>query len=612
MSTPHELPPGARFADFTIDGVLGRGGMGVVYRAHQERLSRYVALKVIAPHLTHDAGFRERFRREAAMAAAIDHPSILPIYEAGEFEGQPFLVMRHVAGTDLKTLIERMGRMEPERAVQVCADIAGALDAAHRRGLVHRDVKPANILIGQEDDDEVVYLTDFGLTKGRSDERLTQTGKWVGTVDYMAPEQIEGKEVDGRSDEYALACVLYEALTGAVPYLRDSDVQIMWAHIKDDPPRPSVVRPELGTGLDDVIARAMAKDIDARYPTCREFARAAAEAIGAGARAAAPAPAATPSGTVVGGTLTGDVPPPPPASGPSGGPPSAPGGRSRTPLLIGAGLLAVLIVGVIAALALGGGGDGTDTTSSVAATTPVTAAAPGSSGAAATDGVAADGGVATTGAPSTAAETTPAATTAPEDPTASEPAEPSFPPASAAELVEIAKRPVPFVALYDLIQGGNAGTLLLAYDGGTRIAYRVRLPNQGTVWAAFDANVIQYGCFQGSGVPEPLCTDGSDDPDTYRSLIEEFVNGLLSAQAVETNFSALAATDPPVLPGEMTGAPIGCIQSVGAGTARLCVREDSIITEVTVVEAGKEVGARARRAGPDVTEDDFLPPAPIQ
>jgi serine/threonine protein kinase len=209
MTQGQDLPPGANFADFTIEGVLGRGGMGVVYRARQERLSRLVALKVIAPHLAHDVGFRERFRREAAMAAAIDHPSILPIYEAGEFAEQPFIVMRHVDGTDLKTLIERKGRLEPRRAVEVIADIAGALDAAHRRGLVHRDVKPANILIGDEGDDEVVYLTDFGLTKGRGDERLTQTGKWVGTVDYMAPEQIEGKDIDGRADEYALAATAY-------------------------------------------------------------------------------------------------------------------------------------------------------------------------------------------------------------------------------------------------------------------------------------------------------------------------------------------------------------------------------------------------------------------
>ena len=264
------------------------------------------------------------------MAAAIDHPSILPIYEAGEFEGQPFLVMRHVPGTDLKALIERKGRLEPSRAVEIVLEIGGALDAAHRRGLVHRDVKPANILIGDEADEEVVYLTDFGLTKGRSDERLTQTGKWVGTVDYMAPEQIEGKDVDGRADQYALACVLYEALTGAVPFRATATCRSCGRTSATTRRRPSEVRPELGTAIDDVIARAMAKEPEDRYATCRELARAASEALGVAPRRrrlrparaarspAAPssaAPLAAGRSTGGGGTVVGgDAPSPPPTS----------------------------------------------------------------------------------------------------------------------------------------------------------------------------------------------------------------------------------------------------------------------------------------------------------
>jgi hypothetical protein len=186
-----------------------------------------------------------------------------------------------------------------------------------------------------------------------------------------------------------------------------------------------------------------------------------------------------------------------------------------------------------------------------------------------------------------------------------------LPPGTAAEVRVLAKRPVPLVALYDLIQGGEAGTLQVAFDGGTHIAYRVQLKGQGTIWAAFQDGAIEYGCLQTPDLDEPFCNDGTDREQEYRNLIQQFVNGLLSSEAVDTNFGALAAQNPPVLSGEMAGTPVACIQSVGSGTARLCVREDSIITEVTVIENGQEVGARARRASHNAREEDFAPPASI-
>jgi ABC-type branched-subunit amino acid transport system substrate-binding protein/outer membrane protein assembly factor BamB/predicted Ser/Thr protein kinase len=263
--------PGKTFANYRVESLLGRGGMGVVYLAHDPSLERPVALKLIAPELVQDEEFRARFLREPKLAASLDHPNVIPIYEAGEHDGQLYLAMRYVKGTDLRAALERDGKLTPERTIEVLAQIAEALDAAHERGLVHRDVKPGNVLL---DEAGHPYLTDFGITKPAEGDS-TDTGQMLGTVDYLAPEQIRGEQVDGRTDCYALACVLYECLAGAPPFRERTEAETLWAHMQGDP-RPLRGRPELNR----VLERALAKERDARYRTCVEFVAAAAEAIG--------------------------------------------------------------------------------------------------------------------------------------------------------------------------------------------------------------------------------------------------------------------------------------------------------------------------------------------
>jgi ABC-type branched-subunit amino acid transport system substrate-binding protein len=251
------LAPGSSFAGYRIESFVGRGGMGVVYRATDLSLDRPVALKLIAPELADDPRFRERFLVEPRLAASLDHASVVPIYEAGEHEGQLYLAMRYVPGSDLRTLLEREGSLAPERALAILGQIAGALDAAHRQGLVHRDVKPANVLL---DEDEHAYLTDFGVTKQISDD---SDDAGHGTLDYLAPEQIRGEAIDGRTDEYALASVLFEALAGVAPFRRQTPAETMWAHLREDPPSL-----ESRPALDPVLRRGLAHERDDRFPTC--------------------------------------------------------------------------------------------------------------------------------------------------------------------------------------------------------------------------------------------------------------------------------------------------------------------------------------------------------
>jgi hypothetical protein len=272
-----QLNTGALIAGYRVDGLAGRGGMGVVYRATQLSLGRTVALKLIAPTLAGDAHFRERFERESRLAAAIDHPNVLPVYEAGEADGTLFIAMRWVEGTDLRTLIRRGPGIPPRRAVRIIGQIAAGLDAAHHLGLVHRDVKPANILI--PNGTEHAYLTDFGLMKRiRGGDELTDSGEFIGTIDYIAPEQIRGDGCDARSDVYSLGCVLFHSLAGRVPFDSGTGVTKIYAHLHEEPPRPSEVVPDLQPALDDVAACAMAKEPAARYQTAADFARAAAAA----------------------------------------------------------------------------------------------------------------------------------------------------------------------------------------------------------------------------------------------------------------------------------------------------------------------------------------------
>jgi len=261
---------GAHIAGCRIESVAGRGGMGIVYRATQLSLGRPVALKLIAPEHAADANFRERFQRESRMAAAIDHPNVIPVYEAGEEDGRLYLVMRWVAGTDLHRELRAGGRLHPDRAALIVTQVAGALDAAHTAGLIHRDVKPGNVLLSGDH----AYLADFGLTRlAGSDTQMTTGGHFLGTVDYMAPEQFHPGPNDGRADVYALGCVLFATLTGAPPFPRETVPATMLAHLHDPPPRASDT-PGVSRDFDRVLARALAKAPEDRYPSAGDFGRA--------------------------------------------------------------------------------------------------------------------------------------------------------------------------------------------------------------------------------------------------------------------------------------------------------------------------------------------------
>jgi len=290
---PSEPRIGTVFAGYRIEGVLGRGGMSVVYRAENLRLGNTVALKLLAPELAQDEGFRERFVRESRTAASLQHPHIIPIYDAGDAEGLLYIAMRYVEGADLKTLVREVGELEPARVVRIGTQVASALDAAHARGLIHRDVKPANILleVGPEGKDHA-YLADFGLTKNvDSHSGITGSGQFVGTIDYMAPEQIEGREVDARVDVYALGCVLFECLAGVPPYTRETEVAVLWAHMRDDPPALSEVRPGLPPAIDEVFGWALAKDPADRPAECGQLSEALRGALGGPSEVTAPSAA---------------------------------------------------------------------------------------------------------------------------------------------------------------------------------------------------------------------------------------------------------------------------------------------------------------------------------
>jgi hypothetical protein len=362
-----DLSPGATFAGHRIEGIAGRGGMGTVYRATHLALDHVVALKVISVDLAADEGFRERFRSESRVAVSLRHPNVVPIHHAGEEDGLLFVTMDLIDGPDLRKLLIAGGVLEPPRAAALIGQVASALDVAHSRGLVHRDIKPGNILVEQRHTGEHAYLTDFGLAK-RFDQAtqasgLTGTGAFVGTLDYVAPEQIRGDRVDARTDVYALGCVLYEVMSGRPPFgEREENVAKIYAHLQDEPPwLPGDVDDE----LDEVIARAMAKEPNERYPSAGDLAR-AAEAAAAGAQprtaersvATGRAAPATPPETVAAPEPADTMPsepvptealePPRQAEGGGGGP-------GRGAVIAGLGALAALVVATV--LILGGGDD---------------------------------------------------------------------------------------------------------------------------------------------------------------------------------------------------------------------------------------------------------------
>ena len=263
---------GTVLAGYRLEELIGRGGMSAVYRAEHVHLGKKVALKILSPALAMDEDFRERFLRESRIAASIDHPNIIPIYDAGEVDGRLYIAMRHVDGLDLKQLIEGDGPLSLAHTVFLIEQIASALDTAHALDLVHRDVKPGNVLVVRGT--ERVFLSDFGVVKHSGSTGLTRTGYFLGTIDYAAPEQIEGRPVDARTDVYAVGCMIYECLTGAAPFKRAGEMSVIHAHLTEDPPRPSLTRPELPMSIDGVIATAMAKQQSERYASAGALAHA--------------------------------------------------------------------------------------------------------------------------------------------------------------------------------------------------------------------------------------------------------------------------------------------------------------------------------------------------
>lgn len=288
---------GSEFAGYRLIAVLGRGGMSTVFQAENPRLGNMVALKVIAPELADDDIFRTRFLEESRIAAGLNHPNVIPIHDSGSSDGLLYIVMRNVMGRDLRQILKKRGRLPPGMAVFLLGQAARALDAAHRRGLVHRDVKPGNLLVERASDvgdPDHVYLTDFGITKHAAEHSgLTATGQFLGTVDYIAPEQVRGLPADGRADQYSLGCVLYECLTGRVPFERELDAAIIWAHVEERPPPATLLCPDLPPAIDAVFGRVLAKSPGDRYGSCREFMAAAYVALGSsgGPRVADPLPA---------------------------------------------------------------------------------------------------------------------------------------------------------------------------------------------------------------------------------------------------------------------------------------------------------------------------------
>ena len=383
------LAVGSEVAGCRIDAVAGEGGMGIVYVATQLRLNRRVALKVIAPDLASQANFRERFKSESLLAASIEHPNVIPVYEAGETDGLLYLVMRYVEGTDLRELLDYEGRLEPGRAAGLMAQVGAALSAAHRQGLVHRDVKPANVLVvtDPQDGHEHAYLTDFGIARETgATGGITRTGAVVGTTDYLAPERFEGERGDTRSDVYAFGCMLYEVLAGEVPFPRDSEVATMFAHANAPVPSLGESRPDVPAALVAVVRAVHGQGSRRALPRRggdgpghlgRGGERARAAGGGAGDAAAArsrrprqrpaapaqppaPPPTPTPPQPVQVAPQPIESPPqpdPPPPQPPTTELPDPPP-KKRPPVAAIAGLLVAVVAVVVLVLVLGGGGGG--------------------------------------------------------------------------------------------------------------------------------------------------------------------------------------------------------------------------------------------------------------
>jgi len=385
-----ELSAGDRFAGYRIEQRLGRGGMGVLYLALEPGLERRVALKLIAPEAAADEVFARRFTEESRIAASIEHPNVVPIYAAGEEDGVPFIAMRYVAGADLAKRLAREQRLEPVAAVELVAQIGNGLDAIHAAGLVHRDVKPANVLLGGDEGAEHAYITDFGVARNVATESgLTQTGRFVGTLDYVAPEQISGGAVDARADVYALGCLLFKLLVGEVPFPKDGDAARLFAHLNDPPPAPSLYVPEISMALDDVVIRAMSKSPDDRYPSAGDLGRAAQAALrgeqpALPERTVATGAAATRTAETVSVDETERAPTRPTAATNRLSEPAASSAKTtseedpssgRRRLVVGGGVLAAVAVIAVAVLVSGGGEPESNATSDSAKSSAAKSAA---------------------------------------------------------------------------------------------------------------------------------------------------------------------------------------------------------------------------------------------
>jgi len=335
------LPAGTTVSGHRIVGLVGEGGTATVYEAVQIALDRTVALKVVARRFGDEQSFRERFRRECYIQAKLDHPNVVPVYGAGESDYGLWLTMRLVRGPTLRDLLTE-GRLAPEKAIDLLAPVAGAVDVAHGHGLVHRDITPQNILI---DEREQPFLSDFGITKGRGDRSLTRTGQFVGTLDYVAPEQIRDEPSEAPTDTYALAAILFECLTGRVPFEKGSEAAVLYAHIEEAPPRASEVERSLPAAIDPVLERGLAKQPGDRFPSASDLIVAAEEAL-------QPEPEPEPPPTPV----PVETPAPrPPAANDSPAPPSRRRRPPRRPLILA--VAATLLGGVALALGIAAAGD---------------------------------------------------------------------------------------------------------------------------------------------------------------------------------------------------------------------------------------------------------------
>jgi serine/threonine protein kinase len=331
-------------AGYRLDELAGRGGMGVVFRATHIALDRKGAVKLIAPELAADEDFRRRFQRESRLAASIDHPHVIPVFDAGDDHGQLYVAMRYVEGTDLGGLIASRGSLGPREAVEVIVQVAAALDAAHEQGLVHRDVKPANVLLESRPTGQHAYLTDFGLVKtlGAESGILTQTGHFLGTPDYAAPEQIRGEDVDARTDVYALGCMLYHAIAGSPPFERDNSVAKLFAHLNEPPPTLSAASEGVPAVLDDVVRTALDKDPGKRHRSAGELASAARRAVEAPQAVTRALPLTVPPRSAQPSRTAAEP---------------ARAGRSRMRMMVAVAAV-VVVAGVALSLALTGGDDG--------------------------------------------------------------------------------------------------------------------------------------------------------------------------------------------------------------------------------------------------------------